>query len=494
MSTRPSIASSLTASQSDASAGPQSGSASQLDGAPHACAAPQPGNGSSTVAPLPTLEDFGAWDVRTNRTDAIELIEAQSAERVRGLIPLRYERMGVSPFTFYRGAAVIMARDLATRPVTGIEVQCIGDAHIANFGIFSSPTRHLVFDVNDFDETAPGPWEWDIKRLAASVEICGRDRGFSKKDRRDAVQACAKQYRRSLCRFAQMGELDVWYAHLDVEQALDAFERDLHGKTVRTVRRAVEKARQKNNQRAADKLAHRNGDALRFNAQPPELVPLGELDVLEGYTNGDELFRALQELLVSYYESLPYDRRFLLEHYRVHDAARKVVGVGSVGMRAWISLLAGKNADDPLVLQAKEAGESVVERYWRPAPFASHAERVVQGQRLVQSTSDILLGWTKVTVPNGTTRDYYVRQLWNGKGSIDLDAIGAGSLESMARLCAHALAHAHARTGDETAIASYLDDGGAFPDALWQFSQAYADQNEADYEVFMGRHGARNEA
>lgn len=439
----------------------------------------------------PSLEDFAVWSVQSNRTDAIELIDGQSATRVPELVPLRYERMGASPFTFFRGTAIIMAHDLATQPVSGIEVQCIGDAHIANFGVFSSPTRHLVFDVNDFDETAPGPWEWDIKRLAASVEICGRDRGFAKKDRRDAVRACAKQYRRSLCSFAKMGELDVWYAHLDVEQALDEFERDLHGKTGRTVRRAVEKARQKDNQRAADKLAHRVGDALRFNSQPPELVPLSDLEALQGYADSNELFAALQELLDSYLASLPYDRRMLLEHYHVHDAARKVVGVGSVGTRAWIALLAGKNANDPLILQAKEASESVVERFWRPAPFASHAERVVQGQRLVQSTSDILLGWTKATAPDGTARDYYVRQLWNGKGSIDLERIGAGSLESVARLCAHALAHAHARTGDELAISAYLDDGDAFEDALWNFSQAYADQNEADYEVFIARHGTR---
>ena len=253
----------------------------------------------------PDLEAFGAWEVQTDRIDAIELIEEQSATRVPELVSLRYERMGASPFTFFRGTAIIMAHDLATQPVSGIEVQCIGDAHIANFGVFSSPTRHLVFDVNDFDETAPGPWEWDIKRLAASVEICGRDRGFAKKDRRDAVRACAKQYRRSLCSFAKMGELEVWDAHLDVEQALDEFERDLHGKTGRTVRRAVEKARQKDNQRAADKLAHRVGDALRFNSQPPELVPLSDLEALQGYTDSNELFAALQELLDSYLASLP---------------------------------------------------------------------------------------------------------------------------------------------------------------------------------------------
>ena len=435
----------------------------------------------------PDLEAFGAWEVQTDRIDAIELIEEQSATRVPELVSLRYERMGASPFTFFRGTAIIMAHDLATQPVSGIEVQCIGDAHIANFGVFSSPTRHLVFDVNDFDETAPGPWEWDIKRLAASVEICGRDRGFAKKDRRDAVRACAKQYCRSLCSFAKMGELDVWYAHLDVEQALDEFERDLHGKTGRTVRRAVEKARQKDNQRAADKLAHRVGDALRFNSQPPELVPLSDLEALQGYTDGNELFAALQELLDSYLASLPYDRRMLLEHYHVHDAARKVVGVGSVGTRCWVAAFSGNQMADPLVLQIKEANASVLEQFCGRSPYLSHGERVVAGQRLMQTTSGVLLGWTHARDERGRRRDYYVRQLWNWKMSVDLDHASADELEIYSQLCAWVLARAHARTGDRVAMASYLGTSDKFDASMVSFALAYADQNEADYEQFLKR-------
>lgn len=432
---------------------------------------------------------FGSWTVETGREDAIDLIEEQSAERLQELIPLRYERMSASPFAFFRGTAVIMARDLSQTPCTGIEVQCIGDAHVANFGIFSSPTRHLVFDVNDFDETSPGPWEWDVKRLAASLEICGRHRGFDKKSRREAVRDCAREYRRSMRRYAKMGTMDVWHHHLDVEQMLEDSERELKGKTVRTLRKAVEKARTKNSAKAASKLAHLEGDRLVFNSEPPELVPVRELIERQGYGDAEALTAAMSKLLKNYFESIPYDRRRLLECYRLQDVARKVVGVGSVGTRAWTVLLAGKDENDPLVMQVKEATTSVVERFWRPGNFQNSGERVVQGQRLVQSTSDILLGWTRVDTPAGGKRDYYVRQLWNGKGSIDLEEIGDGSLIGIGELCASALAHAHARTGDEVAIASYLEDGDAFEDALWNFAQAYADQNEADYETFLKRIG-----
>lgn len=428
------------------------------------------------------IASLGAWGHRADSDAAVALVVRQSATRDPSLVPLRYRRMGVSPFTFYRGSAVIMASDLSSLPVSGLEVQCVGDAHIGNFGIFMSHTRHLVFDVNDFDETAPGPWEWDVMRLVASVEICGRDRGFSKSDRRDAVRACAKQYRRAMARFAEMGELDVWHAHLDVERTLDEFELD--GKTGRTIRRVVEKAREKDSVRAAERLTVCDGGRLRFASQPPELVPLSELSSEQGY-DPSRLGRALHGLLDAYFESLPRDVRALLGRYRLQDAARKVVGVGSVGRRAWVALLTGRDEADPLVLQVKEAEESVVERYWRPSGYAGHGERVVEGQRLVQSTSDFLLGWTSVAAPDGGTRDYYVRQLWNGKGSIDLTALGPESLENTARLCAWSLAHAHARTGDEVAIASYLDDGHAFEDAMWEFARAYADQNEADYQAFI---------
>lgn len=423
-----------------------------------------------------------AWEVQGGRLDAIELLRAQSATRLANLVPLRYERMRVSPFTFYRGTAIIMARDLARTPVTGIEVQCVGDAHIANFGIFASHTRHLVFDINDFDETAPGPWEWDVKRLATSVEICGRDRGFSKRERRDAVKACIKAYRRAMLDFAPMGELDIWYWHLDLERMVAEIEDELSGRESRTLRRAMEKARGKDSVRAADKLAEQRDGRLRFKSQPPELVPLAQVD---GFGGADELGRTLAALFDAYFESLPYDKRCLLNRYSYEDAAQKVVGVGSVGTRAWVALLVGKDSDDPLVLQMKEADESVVERYWRPAPFTAHGERVVEGQRLIQSTSDILLGWTSVAadVPGGR-RDYYVRQLWNGKGSIDLEQVGTEGLTSTARLCAQALAHAHARTGDSVAIAAYLGRGDEFDDAICGFARAYADQNEEDYRVF----------
>ena len=430
------------------------------------------------------IASLGTWKQRASSDTAVDLLEQQSVTRDPSLVPLRYERMGVSPFTFYRGSAVIMASDLASMPVTGLEVQCIGDAHVGNFGVFMSHTRHLVFDVNDFDETAPGPWEWDVMRLVASVEICGRDRGFSKQARRDAVRACAKQYRRAMARFAEMGELDVWHAHLDVERMLDEFELD--GKTGRTIRKVVEKAREKDSVRAADRLTVRDDGRLRFDSRPPELVPLAELSAEQGYDPA-QLSHALRGLLSTYFESLPRDCGALLGRYRLQDAARKVVGVGSVGRRAWIALLTGRDENDPLVMQVKEAEESVVERYWRPSGFASHGERVVEGQRLVQSTSDFLLGWTSVPTTDGGARDYYVRQLWNGKGSIDLTALGPESLENVARLCAWSLAHAHARTGDEIAIAAYLDDGSAFEDAMWDFALAYADRNEADYQAFIER-------
>ena len=321
-------------------------------------------------------------------------------------------------------------------------------------------------------------------RLVASIEICGRDRGFSKQDRKDAVRACAKQYRRAMVHFAEKGELDVWHAHLDVERMLDEFELD--GKTGRTIRKVVEKAREKDSARAADRLTVRDGGRLRFDTRPPELVPLSELSAEQGY-DASRLSHALRGLLDAYFGSIPRDRRVLLGHYRLQDAARKVVGVGSVGRRAWVALLTGRDEDDPLVLQVKEAEESVVERYWRPSGLASHGERVVEGQRLVQSTSDFLLGWTSVPTAGGGTRDYYVRQLWNGKGSIDLAAVGPESLENVAQLCAWSLAHAHARTGDEVAIAAYLDDGHAFEDAMWDFARAYADQNEVDYQAFCER-------
>ncbi|HJB04238.1 MAG TPA: DUF2252 domain-containing protein [Candidatus Merdibacter merdigallinarum] len=428
------------------------------------------------------IDSCGELILRDSGESAVALLEEQSASRIKELIPLRYERMKSSPFAFFRGAAIVMASDLASSPESGLRVQCIGDAHIANFGVFASPTRHLVFDVNDFDETAPGPWEWDVKRLAASVEVCARGRGFPKGKRKEIVKACVKTYRRSMEKYSEMSELDTWYSHLDVAKTLDRYERESSGSKSGTLHRAIEKAMARDNVRAADKLAEVVNGRLRFRHRPPELVPLSEH---HGYDTVEGIELAIEALVGRYFNSLAYDRRWLLRHYRIEDIAQKVVGVGSVGTRSWVVLLSGKTIKDPLVMQVKEAQQSVVERYRGESGFPSHGERVVQGQRLVQSTSDILLGWTSADNPLGEHRDYYVRQLWNGKGSIDLDTIGAGGLENTARLCARALAHAHARTGDSVAISAYLGTGDGFDDAMQRFAFAYADQNQIDYDAFV---------
>ncbi|MEE1296133.1 MAG: DUF2252 domain-containing protein [Bifidobacterium sp.] len=429
------------------------------------------------------LEEHAYWKVRKGRRDVIGLLEEQSATRLQSLIPLRYYRMSASAFTFYRGTALIMANDLATTPVTGIPVQAVGDAHIGNFGMFFSPTKHLVFDVNDFDETTTGPWEWDIKRLTVSVEICGRANKVPSKDRQAAVRACVRTYRNYIEQFSAMDYLDMWYDHLDVEQTLDEFETSGDGKRNRTLRAAVMKDKSKNSDRAADKLTYEENGRLRFRSDPPELVPIEQLG--GQYADIDALQERLDQLFSSYHDSLYEDRRHVLSQYHYHDTARKVVGVGSVGTRAWACILTGRDINDPLMLQMKEATDSVLERYVGASPYATHGERVVQGQKLIQTTADIMLGWTRFLANDGRERDYYVRQLWNGKGSIDLDHLNATSLHDLGRLCAWCLAHAHARSGDSVAIANYLGGSDAFDIAMVSFADSYADQNEEDYAVFM---------
>ena len=426
------------------------------------------------------IERHAAFDVRDDRRDVIGLLEEQSARRVQELVPLRYQRMSQSAFTFYRGTALIMANDLARTPITGIPVQCVGDAHIGNFGMFLSPTRHLVFDINDFDETLTGPWEWDIKRLAASVEICGRTNGIKPKEVHAAVKQCVQTYRERMQQFSDMDYLDVWYDHLDVEATLDRFETVNNGKRNRTLRDAAMRASLKDSSRAAHKLAYVDGPKLRFRSDPPELVPINELE----NRDLEALQIQIETLFNSYRHSLYGDRRHVLDHYRYQDTARKVVGVGSVGTRAWVSILTGRDVDDPLILQMKEADESVLERFVGRSPYATHGERVVQGQKLIQSTSDVLLGWANFTGVDGLTRDYYVRQLWDGKGSIDIDHLGATGLSDLGRMCAWCLAHAHARTGDSMAIANYLGGTDEFDDAVANFAASYADQNELDFELF----------
>lgn len=427
------------------------------------------------------LASHAVWRVCTKRRDVIGLLEQQNVKRLQSLIPLRFKRMGVNPFTFYRGTAAIMANDLARTPTTCIPVQCIGDAHIGNFGIFYSPSKRLVFDVNDFDETTTGPWEWDIKRLAVSVEIAGRNIGLKEKNRHEAVYRCVKQYRETLREFSQMGFLDTWYTHFDVEDRLDFLEKKLKAKPSRTLHGAIEKARSKDSKKAANKLTYLDGNRLRFKSDPPELVQINEL---EGYEDIDALRSRLQQLFDTYRDSLYEDRRHVLEQYHYQDTARKVVGVGSVGTRCWVSAFIGRDIDDPLILQMKEAVASVLAKYVGCSGYATHGERVIQGQKLVQSTADILLGWAQFVASDGLPRDYYVRQLWNGKGSIDLDTLHADSLSNLGSLCAWCLAHAHARSGDSLAISGYLGDTDEFETAMTSFADSYADQNEDDYDLF----------
>lgn len=428
------------------------------------------------------LKSHGKWKVKTNREQAIALLKEQESARVQELVPLRRERMSVSPFTFYRGSAIIMAYDLAVTPDTGLIVQAVGDAHIANFGLFRSPERRLVFDINDFDETLPGPWEWDIKRLLASVEICGRDRGFSKKERRQAVFRAAQSYRKSMQKFSDMGNLDVWYAHIDMDDLLKFANENLSEAERKKIIKRTNKALTKNSASAVEKFAEIVNGSYRIKSDPPIIVPIREL---YPKTKRDEVMDGFVNNLVTFYRlSLPRERRDLICRYKPVDAARKVVGVGSVGTKAWIVILEGVPGSDPLVLQIKQATESVLERYLPKSRFVEHGRRVVTGQKAIQTAGDILLGWIRVPIDDGFD-DYYVRQLWDGKGSADLTKISHEGLIGVASLSAWTLAHAHAKTGDCHAIAAYLGETDDFEKTMVKFARAYADQNEADYQMFM---------
>ena len=439
------------------------------------------------------LSSHATWEEPEERPDPIELLRGQGKTRVKQLLPLRYERMSASAFTFYRGGALIMASDLSGTPSTGIRVQACGDAHISNFGLFLSPERRTVFDINDFDETAPGPWEWDIKRLAASVEICGRDNGFSKKQRKAAVRECVRGYREAMLRFAKMGNLDVWYAHLDVDTLQTVVKLDKATKKAAT--KVLKKSKGKNSARAVRKLTEVVDGKLRIISDPPLIVPLRDLaanldgspaaDNLERMFANESTERLIASILAEYKRTLSPERRHLISSYKPIDMAHKVVGVGSVGTRAWIIVLKGANEDDSLVLQVKEAQESVLERFTGKAKAHCHGERVVWGLRAMQTASDPLLGWCRLPDPNGKSKDYYVRQLWDGKGSPDLSLLNPEQLAKIAQTCGWTLAHAHARTGDRFAIAAYLGETDEFDRALAKFARAYAKQNEADYNRFM---------
>jgi uncharacterized protein (DUF2252 family) len=429
-----------------------------------------------------TRESHAAWEPSPERPDPIALLEEQARSRVADLVPIRYGRMLASPFAFYRGAAVIMASDLSTTPQSGIQAQLCGDAHLANFGGFASPERDLVFDINDFDETLPGPWEWDVKRLAASIEIAGRDRGFSDKERNLSVLIAAQEYQRAMREFAAQSNLAVWYAFLDETAIRQRWGLEARLEDLKRLRQRIVEARTKDNERALERLTRRVNGQLQIVSSPPLVVRLEELLPAEEHRQLEALVR---EFIRRYRATLLIDRRHLVEEYRYLDIARKVVGVGSVGTRAWIILLVGRDGTDPLFLQVKEAQASALEPYVGRSKYAKHGERVVNGQRLIQAASDILLGWDHLQAFDDLPSDYYVRQLWDSKVSADIGTMPPERLTFYARICAWTLARAHARSGDRVAIAAYLGKNDRFAQAIAEFSAAYANQNERDHAALV---------
>jgi uncharacterized protein (DUF2252 family) len=446
---------------------------------PHPSVAERVARGKAARAETPRAS-HATFEPSPERADPIKLLERQAETRVPELVPIRYGRMLVSPFTFYRGAAMIMAHDLAGTPRSGLNVQCCGDAHLSNFGVFASPERRLVFDVNDFDETLPGPWEWDVKRLAVSMLIAARDNGYRAKDQQRIVLDTVGRYRTAMADFAGMKNLDVWYSHLDIESVIQELASTFKRKMVKRAEKNIAKARTKDSMTAFSKLTEVVDGKPRIVDQSPLIVPLAQL--LSG-SRRDAMFEELRQLLRGYRDTLEFDRRVLLEEFELMDFARKVVGVGSVGTRAWIALMLGRDGQDPLFLQMKEAEASVLEGFLGPSEFSNHGERVVVGQRLMQATSDIFLGWLHVDAGlDGKPRDFYARQLKDWKGSVEIEQLVPEAMATYGKLCGWTLARAHARSGDRIAIASYLGNGDSFDRAILEFSKAYAEQNENDYQ------------
>ncbi len=416
------------------------------------------------------------------RRDPIGLLEEQARSRVPELVPIRYGRMLASPFAFYRGGALIMAADLARTRDSGLRVQLCGDAHLSNFGVFGSPERNLVFDINDFDETAPGPWEWDVKRLAASFAIGGRENGFSAAERSSAVLATVRAYREAMTAFAGMPNLQVWYASLPVEQAVREFTAGTDPKGLKKARADIAKSRTKDSMRAFAKLTRLVDGEPRIISDPPLIVPIHEL--LPDDADREAITNEVRALIRTYRRTLESDRQHLLEAFRFVDLARKVVGVGSVGTRAWIALFLGVDDHDPLFLQIKEAQRSVLEQFVGKSEYKNCGQRVVAGQRLMQATSDIFLGWEHISPGlDGEERDYYVRQLKDWKGSFAFEAASPAGAAAYGRMCGWTLARAHARSGDRIAIAGYLGSGDVFDQAMAAFAETYADQNQRDYDA-----------
>jgi uncharacterized protein (DUF2252 family) len=440
------------------------------------------------------LSSHSGWAPKGDRPDPVALLEEQDATREPDLVPVRHGRMLVSPFTFYRGAAKIMAADLEGTPSAGLDVQLCGDAHLSNFGAFASPERRLLFDVNDFDETLPGPFEYDVKRMAASFTIAGRNNGFSKADTREVTLASVAVYRQAMATFAEMGTMGIWYAHLDEDKILEGIrtaaaqpsttkkQRKAARRAEKSFKKGAAKARTRDSLQALSKLGELVDGQYRIVSQPPIVVPMRELETTYGIPPG-EMERVIRGQFRAYRATLRDDQRHLLERFEVVDMARKVVGVGSVGTRAYIVLLQGRDQKDPLFLQVKEATASVLEGHLPASRYSQHGERVVYGQRMMQAASDIFLGWSKAKLP--TTFHFYWRQLRDMKASADVEAMKPIGLRGYAYTCGWTLARAHARSGDPTAIAAYLGDGDEFDRSIVAFSERYADQNERDYQDFL---------
>jgi uncharacterized protein (DUF2252 family) len=415
------------------------------------------------------------------RRSPVRVLADEVPARVPELVPIRHTRMAGSPFAFFRGAAAVMAADLAGTPVSGLDAQLCGDAHLANFGMFASPERTLLFDINDFDETCRGPWEWDLKRLAASLVVAGRGNGFSPTQTRKVVVAAVRAYRDAMASFAAMGNLAVWYSRVDVEQARRLLDAELDPRLRKRLTKSVAKARRRDHLRALGRLTEVVDGHRRIVGDPPLVVPVADLAT---DLRRDEVESRVEDILVQYAGTLGPGHRELVASYTFVDLARQVVGVGSVGTRCWLVLMRGRDDDDPLFLQVKQAQESALAPYVGPGPHTTEGERVVAGQRLMQAASDVFLGWHRTTGLDGTVRDFYVRQLHDWKGSADIETLTPKGMRLYAGLCAWTLARAHARSGDRIALAAYLGDDDRLPQALADFAHTYADLNEQDHATF----------
>jgi uncharacterized protein (DUF2252 family) len=441
---------------------------------------PDPGKQARKLAPRSSQ---AVWKPAADRVGPLEVLAEQDKTRVPELVPVRYGRMLASPFTFYRGAAGIMAADLAASPDSGLRVQLCGDAHLSNFGVFQAPDRRLVFDINDFDETLPGPFEWDVKRLAASLAVAARDNGYPAKAGRKLALAAGEGYRTAMRGFAEQTFMDVWYAHVDIEPVVAEFRSQMKAKSYKEAQKMLAKAHTSDTMKALGKLTTMVDGQRRIISDPPMIVPVEEVFA---NVQADAIYKLLGTVLGKYRRTLQSDRRHLLENFRLVQVARKVVGVGSVGTRAWIVLMDACDGVEPLFLQAKEAQPSVLAEYAGRSQYTNQGERVVAGQHLMQAQSDIFLGWTRVTNPlDGMDHDYYVRQLKDWKFSVPIEMMIPQGMELYARLCGSTLARAHARSGDRVALAAYLGGSAKFDQAIADFAETYADQNELDYAALQ---------